>query len=104
MMAKKPKIIDGVIHWYCPGCKAWLPFDNYNHNVNTKNGLQSHCRLCQKGKQWQRDVRVTAAVLTGLKCASCGIYFTEKNEKPSACTDCFKRQDNKYPASKYPEI
>ena len=103
MTAKKPKIIDDITHWYCPGCRTWLPAGDYNHNINTKNGLQSHCRICQKGKMWHRDVQATAAVISGLKCACCGIYFTQENEAPSACVDCFKRKED-YPLSKYPEV
>ena len=103
MRAKKRKIIDGLSHWFCPGCKKWLLPGEYNCNKNTKNGLQSYCRECQRTKNWNTNIIVTEAVKEGLKCFGCGVYFTQKNGDFAVCGDCFKHPKNELPLSKYLE-
>lgn len=42
------RVIDGRAEKFCNGCKTWRALDEYHKNRTTSDGLQSHCKECQR--------------------------------------------------------
>ena len=41
------RLFDSQKKW-CPGCKAWLPLDNFGNCKSQPSGKRSRCKLCFK--------------------------------------------------------
>ncbi len=43
---RKPKVVDGVNHWYCRPCNRWLPPESFRPDDKLSSGLASNCKEC----------------------------------------------------------
>lgn len=60
MHVRTSREIDGVRHWWCNDCKAWVPeadFYALPKHVKSRCGLQSVCKVCQNKRSEARRRR-----------------------------------------------
>lgn len=50
----KPKYIDGVEHWLCPGCHQWIPHYQMGKRRGRWNGLDIYCKECKRKREDKR--------------------------------------------------